>query len=193
MSVFRVKLTNTTATRTGQGNLDVVGQSTGTSIQRTMQYAMGPGKVNRKLRDGVTFTDCNYWKRFAYPQVALNDAFIEVVTDDGSVYVDGQISVFPRVYTVAVAATSAFGAVGQTVDVLGDNGGAASFTQIKVVTNDVEVRINGLATAILTILAGTTQTFESGDLSISTLEFRRTGAGAATATVTVGVQSVCNS
>jgi hypothetical protein len=68
MSVFRVKLQNV-----DQGKLDinpVTSAAFTTSKQRTI-YAMGPKKVNRKLADGDTFTDCNYWKRFAYPQVSL--------------------------------------------------------------------------------------------------------------------------
>lgn len=82
MSTFRVKLTST-----GQGLLDTAGQANGASYQRTV-YVMGPGKVNRKLKDGDTFTDVNYWKRFAYPQVPLDQAFIEVVSDDGAPYTD---------------------------------------------------------------------------------------------------------
>jgi hypothetical protein len=87
MSVFKVKLTQGIG-RTAQGYLDPAVVN-GASIQRTI-YAPGPNKINRKLFDGQTFTDVNYWKRFAYPNLAHENAFIEVVTDDGSVWSDGQ-------------------------------------------------------------------------------------------------------
>jgi hypothetical protein len=41
--------------------MDTAGQAHGSSYQRTI-YVMGPNKVNRKLKDGDTFTDSNYWK-----------------------------------------------------------------------------------------------------------------------------------
>ncbi|MBM3206896.1 MAG: hypothetical protein FJZ43_04730, partial [Candidatus Staskawiczbacteria bacterium] len=75
MSEFKVKLNNT-----NQGLMDLKadGSQFAESIQRTI-YVAGPSKKYRKLFDGDTFTDCNYWKRFAYPQVPLSEAFIEVV------------------------------------------------------------------------------------------------------------------
>ncbi len=95
MSVFRVKLNNV-----DQGRLDLdpsthsagagygqLGDAFGVSKQRQV-YVMGPKKINRLLSDGETFSDCNYWKRFAYPQVSYEQAIVEVVSDDGSVYSD---------------------------------------------------------------------------------------------------------
>lgn len=204
MSVFRVKLTDqfgvpvnpsqgqAHANVFGQGNLDEVGQSTGTSIQRTM-FAQGPGLTYRKLNDGDTFTDCNFWKRYSTDEVSSEFAFIEVVSDDGSVYIDGEISTFPRVETISVAGGSTFATDGQSFDILTDAGGPAVFTQIEVTGNDVEVRINGLSTAVKTIAAGDTQVFQLGELQITLLEFRRTASGSASVVVTVGVESTCNS
>ena len=54
MSVFRVRLTNSR-----QGRLDVYDN------QRSA-YITGPNRINRKLKDGEIFTDCNYWKRFEH-------------------------------------------------------------------------------------------------------------------------------
>jgi hypothetical protein len=52
MSVFKVKLNNSR-----QGLLDVY------ENQRSA-YIMGPNRVNRKLKDGEVFTDCNCpWRR----------------------------------------------------------------------------------------------------------------------------------
>ena len=126
MSVFVVRLNNY---GTGfQGNLDVIANDVGatgtppggaeigstglgitvtTSLQRTV-YVMGPRKINRELKDGMTFTDCNYWKRFATvangglqpnyvpsgpngTQLVPNDTcFIYVQTDDGTFWSDDQ-------------------------------------------------------------------------------------------------------
>src|SRR4051812_19857883 len=98
MSVFKVKLTQgqqgsldehafgvnnaSVSVGTGGGNVLV---GTGTSVQRTV-YVMGPGKVNRKLNDGDTFTDSNYWKRYCATPVGPltpEQAIVSIVTDDG--------------------------------------------------------------------------------------------------------------
>ena len=151
MSVFKVVLNNVSAGGL-QGNLDVIANFTGTtgtppgglpigstgytgtslatsittSLQRTI-YVMGPRKINRELKDGQTFTDCNYWKRFATqalgglaanyvpagPTGSLsmpNDTcFIQVLSDDGTFWSDDQReNAFPvsRSYQVANADTS---------------------------------------------------------------------------------------
>ncbi len=188
MSVFKVKLTNT-----AQGLLDSHGQTAGTSYQRTV-YVMGPGKVNRKLKDGDTFTDNNYWKRYAYPQVALNEAIIEVVTDDGSVYSDiPEENNFPYSWRdVAIAGGSTYAA--NVVDILGTTGGYASFCQVTPTVN-CKMRINGSANAIMDLAANTTQIFNPGDLTISKLEFDNSTSGASSGTVDVlvSVRSVSKS
>ena len=190
MSTFKVKLTQGDV-RTGDGNLDENAQTTGTSIQRTM-YCMGPNKINRKLKDGDTFTDCNYWKRFSYPTLPYNEAFIEVVSDDGSVYIDGQVSTFLHTYDKTVLGNSAFTDSGNTIDVLGDNGGPALWATIT--TNaDIVVEVNGVTTSDFTVSANTTHSFNQGDVLINTLALKRTASGSATVEVVFGVQSVCNS
>lgn len=161
------------------------------SAQRTM-YAMGPNRINRKLRDGDQFTDCNYWKRFAYPQVPYNQAFIEVVTDDGSVYVDGLPSNFVRTYSKTVLGNSAFTDSGNTIDVLGDNGGYASWASISS-NQDIVVELNGVTNSDFTVTGGTTHTFNQGDVIIGTLALKRTTSGSATVTVQFGINSTCNS
>ena len=192
MSVFRVKLNNTS-----QGLLDVDSSTAAqlsTSIQRTV-YVMGPNKINRLLSDGETFTDCNYWKRFAYPQVALSDAFIEVVTDDGSVYSDvASENVYPKVYDVSVAAASTYAA--NQIDIAGDTGGYAIFAQItnNHSSQDVRMKLNG--SAIMDLPANSTQVFNAGDLSLSLVEFDNSTSGAAgpvTIQAVFSVRSVCNS
>lgn len=190
MSTFRVKLTQG-PTRTGDGSLDENARSTGTSIQRTM-YCMGPNKINRKLKDGDTFTDCNYWKRFTYPTLPYESAFIEVVSDDGSVYVDGQVSTFVHTYDKTVAGGSTFSTAGNTIDVLGDNGGPGVWATITA-SADIQVQVNGLSGSIFTVTGGTTHSFNQGDVLINTLQLRRTASGSSTVEVVVGVESVCNS
>lgn len=192
MSVFQVKLNNT-----DQGLLDrqPTGAQFATSIQRQV-YVMGPNRINRLLRDGETFTDCNYWKRFAYPQVPLNEAFISVVSDDGSVYSDYDASenVYPKVYTKVCAGGSSWTA--NVANILGDTGGYAVFCQI---TNQdssaVQVRLNGKATAVFTLAGNTSQVFNAGDLAISKVEIDNSASGAAQVTVEIlcSVRSVATS
>jgi hypothetical protein len=202
MSVFRVKLNNT-----NQGQMDLdpstassvsagigLGTAFTTSKQRTI-YVTGPGSTWRKLSDGDTFTDCNYWKRFAYPQVELHEAFIEVVTDDGSIYSDvASENTYPKVYNVLIPQSTNF--EDNVVDILTDTGGHAVFAQISNQgSTAVRVRVNGVADAVFDLPASTTQVFNSGDLSITKLEFLNNVSGGSTADVQVllSVKSVCNS
>lgn len=163
------------------------------SIQRTI-YVTGPNNTHRKLKDGDQFTDCNYWKRFAYPQVSLADAFIQVVTDDGSTYSDTEENTYPLVYDFVVTNGSTY--TDFVADIATDTGGYAVFVQIHNQGGTaVKVRLNGAATAIFDLAANETQVFNSGDLQISKVEIANTVSGGSTSNVQVLVaaKSVCNS
>lgn len=183
MSVFRVKLNNNQ-----QGLMDLnpaTGGQMSPSIQRSM-WVTGPNQSYRELIDGTTFTDCNYWKKFAYPQVPLDQAIVEVVTDDGSVWSDThpEENNFPRVYTLTITGGSAYAA--NVIDVVGDNGSEAVSASIENQSGQaVKVKMNGLATAIFDLAANETKSFNLGDAVISRLEFNNTSSGATTATVQV--------
>lgn len=190
MSVFRVKLNNSL-----QGGLDINPQTLGefdTSIQRTV-FVTGPKKIYRKLTDGETFTDCNYWKKFAYPALPYDQAFIEVVTDDGSIYSDvEEENNYPKVYDFTVADGSAFSA--NVADIVGDTGAAANFVQINSTNpsgGDVRVKLNGMAGAIFDLKAGDTQVFNYGDLAVTKLEFDNSSGTDATIQVITSVKSTC--
>jgi len=158
MSVFRVRLSNSR-----QGLLDIYDN------QRTA-YIMGPNRINRRLKDGEVFTDCNYWKRFAHPNLPLEEAFIEVVEDDGTIYSD-QIrdNTYPKVYDISAAAGSGF--EDNRADIAGDSGSFALFAQItNKGSESIRVRINGLDSAIIDLPGGATQTFAVGDLTIGLIE-----------------------
>ena len=170
MSIFRVKLNNLT-----QGSLDldpnVPGSAINPSLQRTVTVS-GPKGVRRQLKDGDEFTDCNYWKQFSYPQVSKEDAFIEVVFDDGSFYspMPGENN-FPRVYTINVDDGSSYNE--NIVDVLGDNGGFAKFVQIHNFSTGgaIKIKVNGSVNAVFDLDQGAIQQFNSGDMNISKLQF----------------------
>jgi len=203
MSVFRVKLNNT-----AQGLMDLnpstasqgdLGDQMSASLQRSV-YVMGPNRINRLLADGETFTDCNYWKRFAYPQVALQDAIVEVVTDDGSVYSDvASENTFPVVENFAVLLNDTY--EDQYLDILSDHGGYAVFTQITNQTSGeaIKVGLNGTVgdpAAIFDLAGGDTQIFNSGDLSIGLIAFDNSFSGADSTVnvqVLLSVRSSCNS
>lgn len=182
MSVFRVQLNNTQ-----QGVMDLnpaTGAQMSPSLQRTM-WVTGPNRSYRELFDGTTFTDCNYWKRFCYPQVPLDQAILAVVTDDGSVYSDvPSENTYPRVYDVTVAGASVYAS--NVIDVVGDNGVSAVSASIENMSAQaVKVKMNGLATAIFDLSANETKSFNLGDAAISRLEFNNTSSGATTATIQV--------
>ncbi len=206
MSVFRVKLSTTE-----QGLIDFdpstnssetfgqVGEAFGThnansedySRQRSV-YVMGPRKINRLLVDGATFSDCNYWKRFAVPTTTAEFAIIEVVTDDGSTYSD-----IPAENTFGVGGSFTLATVyngTNLIDFVLTHGGPATYMQVR--NNDgsinIEGRLNGVATALFTLGPGEVQIFNSNDLSINQIELR-SASGTPTAEVLAAVRSVCNS
>src|SRR5581483_7072011 len=180
MSVFKVHLNYPGQ----QGYLDYnpataspgfLGDQMQPSKQRTM-YCAGPNRIYRELFDGMVFTDCNYWKRFAYPQCPYDVAFIEVLTDDGSVYSDipGE-NTFPKVYSpYAVANTDTFDT--NSIDIVGTLGGVGLFVQItnlgtSAPNQNVQIELNGDVGPVMTLAATDTQVFNAGDLTISKLAF----------------------
>lgn len=202
MSVFRVKLNNVR-----QGLLDRdpstasagdLGDQMSTSKQRGV-YVMGPNRINRLLKDGDTFTDCNYWKKFAYPQVSYENAFIEVVTDDGSIYSDvASENVYPKVYNLTISPDTTWDDAGNFADILGDTGGYAVFAQITnkdASGDDLRMRLNGLSTAVMDLPANSTQVFNSGDLALSLIEFENPNSGSTDVDVQIvlSIRSVMNS
>ena len=170
MSVFQVKLN-----QGPQGKLDInpaTGVAYTTSYQRTM-YVAGPNGKIREIADGTTFTDCNYWKQFAVPAVSADDAFIEVVTDDGSVYSDiASENTYPVVANITMISGNTLVSSGSVIDIAGTTGNFASFMQLTnagylTSGNNVSVQLNGSSDAIFILEAGSTQVFNGGDVSIN--------------------------
>ena len=205
MSVFKVKLQNV-----NQGRLDLdpsthplaagsaatygqLGSPFGVSKQRQM-WAAGPNKTYRLLKDGEQFTDCNYWKQFAYPQMAHEFAFIEVVSDDGSVYSD-----VPEENTFGVGGTYTLGpayTTPNTIDFVGTHGGPAHFLQVQNLDDAESItgELNGDTNLTFQLAAGESQIFNSGDLAITQLRLKNTDAtGTPSALVLASVRSKCNS
>ena len=181
MSVFRVKLTNSK-----QGRLDIYDN------QRSA-YIMGPNRINRKLKDGEIFSDCNYWKRFAYPQVPLEEAFIEVIEDDGTIWSD-RISEnnYPKVYDLMTQPSSSF--QNNKADIANDSGSWALFAQISNKgSENVRIRLNGLNTAIIDLEAGNTQVFNPGELTIGLIEVENPNENAVHVQVVVSIQAISTS
>ena len=212
MSVFRVKLTNTqqglldynpaTASPIAVGGAQgstYLGQLMDPSIQRTI-YVAGPNRIYRELFDGQTFTDCNYWKRFAFPQVPLDQAFIEVVTDDGSVWSDfspenNYALTFGGDVDYDVLDTDTF--LTNFIDLIGTYGSYATFVQITNLgtatdgSQDIKVQLNGSSSAVLNLKAGDTQVFNMGDLLVSALAFQG-GSASTTIQVVLSMTTQCN-
>lgn len=182
MSVFRVKLHNSR-----QGLMDVHDN------QRTA-YIMGPNRVNRILKDGEIFTDCNYWKRFAHPQLPLEEAFIEVLEDDGTIYSDSLAdNTYPKVYDITALPGTDFSQ--NKADIQGDSGSFALFAQItnKSEADSVRIRINGLDSAIIDLGAGNTQVFNAGEVTIGSLEVENNGEDSVPVQIVVSIRVVATS
>lgn len=179
MSTFKVNLG-----QGKQGDLDT-SVVAGVSKQRSI-YAIGPNGTNRKLMDGETFVDSNYWKRYAYPAMEKDLAFIEVLTDDGYTYSDfhKEENVFTKVTTVTVAAGTTYTLADNQVDFVDLYGGPAVFCQITVAGDEVNMRMNGDSDATMSLTVGT-QIFDKGEVTLNSLAFDNSESGAAEATVTI--------
>jgi len=159
------------------------------SIQRQI-FAAGPNRTYRLLVDGSTFTDCNYWKRFSYPTVAQEFAFIETVTDDGSVYSD-----IPSENTFAAGATETLDTdlSGTVIDFVTTYGGPARFLQVQNLdSTGITGELNGDTNVTFTLSTSETQIFNQGDLSITMLRLA-TDSGTSSASWIASIRSTCNS
>jgi hypothetical protein len=197
MSVFKVKLNNSL-----QGRLDVnpmtdtsenfgiVGDPFPTSIQRQI-YVAGPNNVHRLLKDGETFTDCNYWKKFTAEVVGDEYAFIEVVTDDGSIYSDVAAE---NVYSVGGSLTLTTNYSDSIVDFVVDHGGPARFLMVQNLDEAIVINgeLNGDSNVIFAVGAGETMMFNQGDLIITTLRLKG-ASGNPNISYIASVRSICNS
>lgn len=197
MSVFRVKLQNT-----NQGGMDIdpstdtsstygnVGTAFTTSKQRQI-YVAGPNRSYRLLKDGDTFTDCNYWKRFAYPTVSLADSFIEVVDDDGSIYSD-----IPEenVFTVGNTETLSTSYADTVIDFVTDYGGPAKFLSVQNLDGSIAVfgELNADTNVTFKLLANEVMMFNQGDMVITMLRLKSASATPSASWI-ASIKSTCNS
>ena len=184
MSVFTVDMSNS---RQGLLDVDVNGKPVAKSIQRTMMVT-GPNRIQRQLKDGDVFTGCNYWKQFAYPQVPLDQAFIVVTTDDGSIWSNDPMentviaSWYPGTNGILTGGT-AFGGTNMTLDL---SATPAKFMQIQNNGGSgvgCKVRINGSAT--FNLEGNMSQIFNPGDIVITKVELDNSLSGAGSALIQV--------
>lgn len=194
MSVFKVKLNNV-----NQGRLDLdpttntsgtygqLGSAFTTSKQRQI-YVAGPRKTYRLLSDGETFTDCNYWLRFTADEVGYENSFIEVISDDGSVYSDVEEE---NTFTIGATLTlSTSYTTDNTVDFVTDHGGPARFLTVQNLdgTNAVVGQLNADANITFRLAAGETMIFNNGDMQITMLKLK-SSAGTPSASYIASVKS----
>lgn len=198
MSVFKVQLNNTQ-----QGLLDLdpstdtsttygqVGSPFAISKQRQMWVA-GPNRRYRLLKDGESFTDCNYWKQFAYPQTTLEKAFISVTTDDGSTYSDiPDENTFTKGATVTLSTSFA----DTVIDFVTTYGGPARFLSVQNLAGssiNIVGELNGDTNVTFTIAQGETMMFNQGDLMITMLRLK-SASSTPNASWIASISSTCNS
>lgn len=202
MSVFQVQLNNVnqglldldpSTNPLAAGGAEVYGQL-GTPFTTSKQrqiYVAGPNRTYRLLKDGDTFTDCNYWKRFAFPQMAYDQAFIVCTDDDGSVYSDiAEENTFAAGNTETL--TTALS--GTVIDFVTTYGGPARFLQVQNLdgTKAVTGELNGDVNVTFHLNAGESQIFNNGDLAITLLRLK-TSSSTSSASWIASVRSTCNS
>ena len=163
------------------------------AVSRQRQiFAAGPNKTYRLLTDGATFTDCNYWKKFTFPTISKEFAFIEIVTDDGSIFSD-----VVKENTFAAGSTETgldTNYATTAIDLVADHGGAARFLQLQNIdaTDDATMEVNGDVLINLVIVQGTAQTFQRGDMVVSAFRLKA-ASGSPNIVWIAGIQSVCGS
>jgi hypothetical protein len=127
----------------------------------------------------------------------LGFAFLTLVQDDGSVYSGvAAENTFPRTYVANVAAGSTYAA--NVIDIVGDNGGPAIFTQINnnTIGKNVKVKLNGSTNSIFDLAGGSSQIFNANELSVTRIEFDYSASGAAGTVqmeVILSIQSIARS
>jgi len=198
MSVFKVQLNNI-----AQGRLDLdpttdtsgtygqVGSPFAISKQRQIWVA-GPNRRYRLLKDGDQFTDCNYWKQFAYPQTTLEKAFIAVVTDDGSVYSSNPDE---NTYTKGATVTLDTSFATTVIDFVNTYGAPARFLSVQNLAGssiNITGELNGDTNVTFTIAQGETMMFNQGDMMITMLRLKA-ASGTPTASWIASINSTCNS
>lgn len=162
MSVFKVKLINQQ-----QGTLGAGVSSGGLSLGATV-FVTGPDGVTHRYSDGDTFTASNWWKQFAEGQTEYHRSFLEILTDDGSVFVAGEKIPIPYSWDNFAVNTGVSYTVG--VDIVGAIGVPADYIQVTP-TVTMKMRIDGNTNAIIDLPANATQIFNPGDLRASNLQF----------------------
>ncbi len=189
MSTFQVQLNNASQ---GRLDVDINNVQKTTSIQRSV-FIQGPNLVHREIKDGDTFIDCNYYKRYCYPQVSLENAILTCTHDDGSPWVDGSDNenVVAFSYNLSTAGGSAY--VDNQADIITDYGTFATFCEITNThaSDSVSIRLNG--TAAFTLLANSTRIFNTGDLPITIVEVANDTEDTVVVEVVGGVKSISNS
>jgi hypothetical protein len=190
MSVFVVELNNLV-----QGRLDMdpstdpvatygnLGTPMTTSKQRQIWVA-GPHRSYRLLKDGETFTDCNYWKQFTTDGgCPAERAFLKFayLGDDGTVWSD-----VPAENTYGVGGSGTADSSADTTDdgtsdstlinFMTRYGAPAKFLQVQNTggTNALVGTLNGNTDLTFTLVANATQTFNVGDLAVTKLALTST-------------------
>ena len=187
MSIFKVKLNNTL-----QGRLDLgdTGSPSIISIQRQI-YVAGPNHTYRLLKDGETFVDCNYWKKFTSEVVGDEYAFIEVDSDDGSIYSDTPAE---NIFSVGGTETLTTDYADTVVDFVTDHSGPARFLMVQNLDESINIigELNGDNNVTFSVGPGESMMFNQGDLVITILRLK-SASGTPNISYIASVRSVFNS
>lgn len=197
MSVFKVKLNNNI-----QGRLDInpttdmsetqgyVGIPFSVSKQRQI-FVAGPNKKLRTLSDGDIFTDCNYWKQFTAEEAGEEFGFIEVVSDDGSIY-----SEIPEENTFSIGETLTLTTnfADNAIDFIETYGNPLRFLMIQNLDSSIAVtgELNGDTNITFVIGAGETMMFNQGDMVITSIRLK-SASGTPDVSYVASIRSSCTS
>lgn len=185
MSTFLVNISQGTGRNRG-GSLDDRTLAGSSSVSRTIMLP-GPHGVMRSLNEGETFTDSSYWLRYTYPYLPYEQASLTCTANDSVPWVDGQDPQNGLITTsLSVVSGSTYTDTANILDVYTAYSGYSNWCTISP-SGTVTCKINGNSNSIFTITGGTTQTFNPGDILISSLAFAKSTSGTSTVTIQLGV------
>lgn len=178
MSVFKVNLN-----QSGIPNPTDQSIINGNSIQRTV-ILTGPKGKKIRLKDGDTFTDCNYFKMYCYPAKSLESAILQVITDDGTIWdsQDDTNNVITKVVNLTISGGTTY--EDNVLDIVETYGGPAIISQFTINGSDVKMKINNDDDAILDLATGF-RIFDRGEITLRSIAFDNSISGSDDATLQI--------
>jgi len=135
-------------------------------------WLQGPDGSKVKIGAREEFEASNYFKRYTSEYLDDGEAFLALVTDDGTPWSKCPIPNFIKAWEFTVATCDEFTDHQYDFALSTMLGGNARFVQITVDDQPVEARINSNADSVFRIDADSVQIFNTDELLVEIIEFK---------------------